>query len=276
MNRHFFPRLSTVGLFCLLIHLLPGAAAQEKETVLIDYFERGRNVPVPYVESLREQVGRAFTERGRHQVIDAQAIPSLSPASQPASDRSVLLRTTGARYVISGQVSDYAFRREIVGNKPRFTTAMQLVLTGYDLRNDREIAPEEFRLSGSGATAEEADTRAFASLPYSLLFYIDRRFRFETHILRLAPADTKGRLKELYIHSGHSIGVQRKDLFLVYRETDMGEGAIAREQIGKLRVKEVVGDEVTQCTVVRGGDEIASSFAAGETLIVVSDSESLF
>lgn len=275
MNRHFFPRLSAVSLCCLLSSLFRPAAAQEKETVLIDRFDHTRDVPVPYVESLREQVGRAFTDRGRHQVIDAQTLPSLS-ASRSTADREILLRTTGARYVISGQVSDYLFRREIVGGKPRFTTAMRLVLTGYDLRNDREIAPEEFRLSGSGATAEEADTRAFASLPYSLLFYIDRRFRFETRILRLAPADAKGRLKELYIHSGHSIGVQRKDLFLVYRETDMGEGAIAREQIGKLRVKEVVGDEVTKCTVVRGGDEIASSFAAGETLIVVSDSESFF
>lgn len=275
MNRHFFPRLFAVGLCCLLSSLFRPAAAQEKETVLIDRFDHTRDVPVPYVESLREQVGRAFTDRGRHQVIDAQTLPSLS-ASRSTADREILLRTTGARYVISGQVSDYLFRREIVGGKPRFTTAMRLVLTGYDLRNDREIAPEEFRLSGSGATAEEADTRAFASLPYSLLFYIDRRFRFETHILRLAPADAKGRLKELYIHSGHSIGVQRKDLFLVYRETDMGEGAIAREQIGKLRVKEVVGDEVTKCTVVRGGAEIASSFAAGEALIVVSDSESFF
>ncbi|WP_304708117.1 hypothetical protein [uncultured Rikenella sp.] len=275
MNRHFFPRLSAVGLCCLLSSLFRPAAAQEKETVLIDRFDHTRDVPVPYVENLRKQVGRAFTDRGRHQVIDAQTLPSLS-ASRSTADREILLRTTGARYVISGQVSDYLFRREIVGDKPRFTTAMRLVLTGYDLRNDREIAPEEFRLSGSGATAEEADTRAFASLPYSLLFYIDRRFRFETRILRLAPADAKGRLKELYIHSGHSIGVQRKDLFLVYRETDMGEGAIAREQIGKLRVKEVMGDEVTKCTIVRGSDEIASSFATGETLIVVSDSESLF
>ena len=249
MNRHFFPRLSAVGLCCLLSSLFRPAAAQEKETVLIDRFDHTRDVPVPYVESLREQVGRAFTDRGRHQVIDAQTLPSLS-ASRSTADREILLRTTGARYVISGQVSDYLFRRE--------------------------IAPEEFRLSGSGATAEEADTRAFASLPYSLLFYIDRRFRFETRILRLAPTDAKGRLKELYIHSGHSIGVQRKDLFLVYRETDMGEGAIAREQIGKLRVKEVMGDEVTKCTIVRGSDEIASSFATGETLIVVSDSESLF
>ena len=59
MNRHFFPRLSAVGLCCLLSSLFRPAAAQEKETVLIDRFDHTRDVPVPYVESLREQVGRS-------------------------------------------------------------------------------------------------------------------------------------------------------------------------------------------------------------------------
>lgn len=263
----------------------------EKETVIVDYFSRAREVPPVYMEAVRSNVIAAFVDRGRHQVVDAQAVagsgaPSQGLISGPAAlvdgpsqeeaRRKELIEATGARYIVTGAVTDYLFRHESAAGKDRFVTAMRLVLTGADLQTGKEIKPEEFKLTGQGATAEEADARALNGMQYSLLFYIDNRFKFQTQVLRLAPPDAKGRLKELYIRCGTAMGVQRQDLFLVYRDTDMGGGAIAREQVGKLRVKEVLGDEVTKCTVVKGGPEITEAFVAGRPLVVVSDTESLF
>lgn len=272
-NTLFRPLLLTAAL------LLSGAAVRavpQKEIVLIDYFSRAKEVPVPYMEAVRGNVLAAFADRGRHQIVDAEAIRELDPYRQGTGDRDAAIQATGARYIVTGAVTDYLFKHESSGGKDRFVSALRLVLTGADLKTGKAIEPGEFKLTGQGATAEEADAKALGGMQYSLLFYIDGRFKFETRILRLAPPDPKGRLKELYVHCGSAMGVQRKDLFLVYRETDMGEGAIAREQIGKLRVREVVGDEVTKCTVVRGGEEITAAFAAGQPLVVVSDSESLF
>lgn len=250
-------------------------ALPSKEIVLIDYFTKAREVPVPYMEAIRANVLAGFADRGRHQVLDAETLRGIDPYRTTETEREEAIRATGARYFVSGAVTDYMFRHETVGGKPRFMSALRLVLTGVDLKTGNAIEPEEFRLAGQGATAEEADAKALGGMQYSLLFYIDRRFKFETQVLRLASPDAKGRLRELYVRCGAAMGVQRKDLFLVYLETDM-DGAIAREQIGKLRVKEVLGDEVTKCTVVKGGEQIASAFAAGRPLVVVSDSESLF
>lgn len=273
MKSNFFRRFA----FTAAIVMVSGVAgaAPQKEIVLVDYFTRAREVPVPYLEAVRGNVLAGFADRGRHEVIDAESVRELDPYHKSEAEREESIRATGARYVVSGAVTDYAFRHETVGSKPRFTSALRLVLSGIDLKTGKTIEPEEFKLTGQGATAEEADAKALGGMQYSLLFYIDRRFKFETQVLRLAPPDAKGRQKELYIRCGDALGVQRKDLFLVYLETDM-DGAVAREQIGKLRVKEVLGDEVTKCTVVKGGEQIAAAFAAGQPLVVVSDSESLF
>lgn len=272
-NTLFRPLLLTAA---LVLAVTAARAAPQKEIVLVDYFSRAKEVPVPYMEAVRGNVLAGFASRGRHEIVDAEAIRELDPYRQGQSGREAALQATGARYVVSGAVTDYVFRHESSGGKDRFVSALRLVLTGVDLKTGKAIEPEEFKLTGQGATAEEADAKALGGMQYSLLFYIDRRFKFETQILRLAPPDAKGRLKELYVHCGAAMGVQPKDLFLVYRDTDMGEGAIAREQVGKLRVKQVLGDEVSKCAVVRGGEEITAAFAAGQPLVVVSDSESLF
>lgn len=260
----------------LILAVGAARAVPPKEIVLVDYFSRAKEVPVPYMEAVRGNVLAGFVSRGRHEIVDAETIREMDPYRQSQTDRDAAVQATGARYVVTGAVTDYVFKHETAGGKDRFVSALRLVLSGTDLKTGKAIEPEEFKLTGQGATAEEADAKALSGMQYSLLFYIDRRFKFETQVLRLAPPDAKGRLKELYLHCGSAMGVQRKDLFLVYRETDMGQGAIAREQIGKLRVKDVLGDEVTKCTVVKGGEEIAAAFAAGQPLVVVSDSESLF
>lgn len=259
----------------LALAALAAGAAPQKEIVLVDYFTRSLEVPVPYMEAVRGNVLAGFADRGRHEILDAESVRELDPYRKSEAEREESIRATGARYVVTGAVTDYVFRHETVGGKPRFVSALRLVLSGVDLKTGKTIEPEEFKLTGQGATAEEADAKALGGMQYSLLFYIDRRFKFESRVLRLAPLDAKGRQKELYIRCGDAMGVQRKDLFLVYLETDM-DGAVAREQIGKLRVKEVLGDEVTKCTVVKGGEQIAAAFAAGRPLVVVSDSESLF
>lgn len=61
---------------------LDAQSVPQRETVLIDRFDKVRGVPTAYVEILRDKVIRAFLERGRTKVIDAATMRMLPVVSR--------------------------------------------------------------------------------------------------------------------------------------------------------------------------------------------------
>jgi hypothetical protein len=47
-------------------------------------------------------------------------------------------------------------------------------------------------------------------------------------------------------------------------------GREARKELGRIRISEVSGDDISLCKVQRGGKDINAAIEAGETVIVVS------
>lgn len=285
----------------LLLAAIPVTAqtpAPEKETVIVDFFSRNRMVPAPYAETLRGHVLGAFADRGRHNVIDAEASRALA-ASAPgsgittpenaAADMGAFLElrapqaaADGARYLVSGTIVDYKFEHVQLPpadskTPPRqgFKSSFRIVLSGLDLKLGKRLPDEPYTLTATAPAATDADMAALARIRSSLVFYIDRNFKFETLILDLCPPDKKGRIRELYIHSGTQMGVKHGDLFLVYEETAVG-GVMMRRQVGRLRVNDVENPDVARCKIAKGEDEITEAFRAGRGLICVSDGQSFF
>ncbi|WP_418982405.1 hypothetical protein [Alistipes sp.] len=271
----------------------PAAPAPEKELLIVDFFNRIREIPAPYTETLRGHVLDGFAARGRHRLLDAEASRVLAatapgtgitdPATAEADMAALLAARApeavalGARYLVSGTLAAYRFDHVDLppaasGKPPRpgFKAAFRVILSGLDLKLGTRLPDEAFDLTASAPAATDADLAALARIRGSLEYYIDRNFKFETQILELCPADRKGRLRELYIHSGTAMGVKRGDLFLVYEEVPVG-GVITRQKVGRLRVTDAANPEVARCKVAKGDDEIARAFAAGRTLICVSD-----
>lgn len=276
---------------------LPPAAATPaiaptdgKETILIDLFESIREVPAPYIWELRSHVIGAFAGRGRLRILDAGELPALA-ASYPgtglttpeatATDLATLLATRapeamrlGARYLLGGAIVGYTFEHApLPGSNPpaeEFKATFRVLLTAYDLKLGRRLPDEYFDLTATAPKAAEADRTAMAHIRSSLDHYIISRFKFETRILKLCPPDKKGRVRELYIHCGSEMGVRNGDLFLVYEET-AADGVPTRQPVGRLRVNDASTLEAARCKVTKGDEEIARAFAAGRTLVCVSD-----
>lgn len=267
----------------------------EKETVIVDFFARNRTVPAPYAETLRGHVLSAFIDRGRHNVLDAEASRTLA-ASVPgtgitseelaAADMAAFLEQrasqaidAGARYLISGTIVNYKFEHvQLPASdskkppRPGFKATFGVVLSALDLKLGERLPDEPFTLTASAPVAADADLAALARIRGSLEYYIDRNFKFETLILELCPPDKKGRIRELFIHSGTQMGVKPGDLFMVYEEVPVG-GVMTRRKIGRLRVNDVENPDVARCKIAKGDAEIASAFHAGRGLICVSDSK---
>lgn len=267
----------------------------EKETVIVDFFARNRTVPALYAETFRGHVLSAFIDRGRHNVLDAEASRTLA-ASVPgtgitseelaAADMAAFLEQrapqaidAGARYLISGTIVNYKFEHvQLPASdskkppRPGFKATFGVVLSALDLKLGERLPDEPFTLTASAPVAADADLAALARIRGSLEYYIDRNFKFETLILELCPPDKKGRIRELFIHSGTQMGVKPGDLFMVYEEVPVG-GVMTRRKIGRLRVNDVENPDVARCKIAKGDAEIASAFHAGRGLICVSDSK---
>lgn len=296
--------MKTISIICfaLLVGLLPATAQQDlapsKEIVIVDFFSRIREVPAPYAQTIRGHVLQAFTDRGRHLVLDAEASRELS-ASVPGSELTTPLSAEadmaafldirasqalaiGARYLISGTIAAYKFEHtqlppESSGKPPRqgFKATFRVVVSGLDLKLGERMPDQIYDLTASAPAAMDADMAALARIRSSLAFYIDNHFKIESRILELCPPDKKGRVRELYIHSGTQTGVKPGDLFLVYEELPIG-GVMSRQKIGRLRVNDVQNPDVARCKISKGDEQIVRAFAAGHTLICISDGKALF
>lgn len=263
----------------------------EKTTVVLDYFSCSPEVPVMYMEAVRSGVMACFIERGRHNMIDAESVsppPAANVSINTGNPVAILntqqrieeahqeaIRNLNTRFVVTGNVTHYAIKRDIVSGKPTYTSTFVFVLAGYDTLTGEPLETREFRLIGRGDIPGKADQSAIENMRTSVVFYLDANFKFTTEILRIEAPNKKGKYKELYIHCGSSIGVQNGDLFKVYLNTDIG-GVPVQKQIGKLRAVEAMNGEITRCNIQSGGEEIASAFAEGLPMTVISDSQALF
>lgn len=263
-------------------------AESTKEILVVEEFCRTRDVPVAYMMALRDIVGHACVDRGRHDVVDATTIPGLvvsgtgvlyGAVTDPVSwqeQRMAAMARSGARYVITGVVSGYKIAHtRTQADKEGFKSAIRLVLTGYDLTTGTQLETRSYNLVGEGVKAEEADLAAFNSLAGQLTYFLDHNFKFQTEILQVGAANKRGKIKECYIHAGSRMGVRPGDLFLVYEVVPM-RGVATRQLVGKLRAKRVDDTESALCAITKGGEEIARAMQVGDRLIVISDSQALF
>lgn len=255
-----------------------------REAVMVDYFTKERDIPVLYMEKIRAQLIEGFKIRNRMDVIDAEYIPAMAPRGagmyNPAvnyeQSRNEAIQNSGARYIVSGHVSEYKYTRTLVNNKPQFTSVFKVVLNGYDMLTGEELSPEQYDLTGIGSNMDEADRRAIQSITGRMNYYIEHRFKFQTEILDICPPDAKGRTLELYIGAGKSMGVKPGDQFLVY-EVNSLEGRSVRSELGRITVHSVDGAEVSKCSMKKKqAPAIIDAFRSGKTMIAVSDGEALF
>lgn len=79
----------------------------------------------------------------------------------------------------------------------------------------------------------------------------------------------KDKQKEVYINVGSAVGIGKNDEFDVIVIDSIG-GQQIRKVIGRLKVKEVMGDDVSLCKVNKGDKEVKAALDTNATLLIVS------
>lgn len=260
-------------------------ACSQREILAIELFGYADRAPVDIVDAARYKVAEGALKRARMYVLDAQDIIGGTYDYSPVyyggtsgsfhfSPRMDALYCKGVRYVISGVVMDYYTHRYFRTKDtkyPTFETLVTIMLTVYDLDAKEILQTKWFNLKGEGSSPEYADKNALSSLKQSAYYMIENNCKFVTGIASPGEDNGKGKLKTCTINAGEDWGVQKTDLFLVYRRKTNGD----YEKIGKLKATEPAGHTST-CKVSSGGKDIYKALEDGETLMLLSDGEALF
>ena len=115
-------------------------------------------------------------------------------------------------------------------------------------------------------TEDGAMVKALDRLSYYVNRYFNRWFPLRAHVLEGAR-DKKDKQKEVYIDLGSAEGAYKGLHMGVYTVKTVA-GKEAKKQIGKLKIEDVQGDDISLCKVQSGGRDIKSALDNGETLVI--------
>ncbi len=115
---------------------------------------------------------------------------------------------------------------------------------------------------------DEAVKMAIKGLHNKIVAAYDNMFPLTATILERGN-EKKDKMQQVYIDLGEANGVYKGLHFHVY-EVGMVGGKETRKQIGRLKVEEVLGDDVSLCKVEKGQKEVKAALDAGSTLLVTS------
>ena len=153
-----------------------------------------------------------------------------------------------------------------------YTGEVDVVLTMKDAKTGEVI--DNVSLNGRGmglstfSTSDKAIQEAINRLSNNITDWLNRKAPLQANIIE-GTASKKDKQKEVYIDMGSSEGAFNGLHMGVYEVKNIG-GREAKSQIGKLKIEEVEGDDISRCKVQSGGKDIKAALDAGQQLRVMS------
>lgn len=140
-----------------------------------------------------------------------------------------------------------------------------------NLKNASTGAVEDSRIftaSGSDqGSEEEAMSKALYNLAIVIANYYNDLFPISASIIERGEAK-KEKQKTVYIDLGTNYSIYKGQQFNIYSVKTIA-GKEARMEIGRLKVEEVLGEELSLCKVTKGGKEVKTALDTGSNLLVI-------
>lgn len=275
------------SLVALMMLCVISAFAQDndqnaKKGVCVDEFTFNSSIGTNWVTNLRNNVMEGILKTGRVQVIDITTLKDLPTEEQ---DRLAKIKELGVDVLLQGHYNSLDCQAKTKDGKTHYETASDFNLTLKNVETGEVISTQNFKNTWySGETSQESITSALKEAIDDMRKFIDNNFKMEAIIKALDQVHPKKGARTVYITVGSDAGVQvggglldtalnagasGASIFDVFQEVKIVD-QIATKQIGTLKAKEVMGANLTLCTVTKGGVEIQKAFEQNIKLIVVS------
>lgn len=153
----------------------------------------------------------------------------------------------------------------------RYDAKVAVALTLTD-KVTGEQSTERFSKTGYSdgltSTADKALEVAISNLGSQITAYYNDVFPLSANVVERGT-EKKDKTKELYIDVGSAIGVYEGQHFTLYLLGEVA-GRETRQEMGRLKVTEVLGDDICLCKVQKGGKDVKKAIDEGKTILAVS------
>ena len=219
-----------------------------------------------YAPSVREAIVNALSNVVRFRTIDGEFHPD-----ELANDEEALY-VDGTINSITGisQLTPNA-----VKDKPaeqNYKVLVNVTLNLKDARTDEAVDSRIFSITDSDmswmTSADKALNDAISRLSERIANYYNGSFPLHASIVERGE-EKKEKQRTVYIDLGSLYRVGEGQQFNVYILKTIA-GREARQEIGRLKVEEVMGDDLSLCKVTRGEKEIKAALDQGKTLVAIS------
>lgn len=279
-------------LFCLVLSIATGVSAQEadRNAKKIVVFNNLTCTPKDTKVNVKNVLGAIADAVVSNQVTEDQSQYKESVRANlvkgiSQSRRISMMDGTGmseADWYVDGSISNISTTTKVEDlkdskgkayKKTYYKASVGVTLHVKDAKSNKIIMSPTFNVSDIDMswieTREGALNGAFGYLASCVRRYFNRQLPLYANIIEGAR-EKKDKQKEVYIDLGSATkGVSRDIHFGVYTVKTVA-GKEARKQLGKLKITEVQGDEISLCKVQSGGKDIKAAIDAGETLLVMS------
>lgn len=219
-----------------------------------------------------------YAEAVRASIMNGLSKVTLFRPSDGAVSQADLANGSPAFYV-DGTIANISIvsrsetTKDSKGNRHTDTSYRSNVSVTVNLKNPQDGAVADsrtFTISDSDLywmpSGEKAMTNALERLTSRVADYYNHLFPLHASIIERGESK-KEKQKEVYIDLGMADGVYKGQQFNVFSVKTIA-GKEARTEIGRLKIEEVEGDEISLCKVTKGSDKIKSALDEGQTLIV--------
>ena len=212
-----------------------------------------------YQDAVRAAVVKGLSQSHRIIAIDGQlskdeaALPNAMYIDGTVSNLSTTSKTEN--YESDGKTRYRTYYKALIG----------VTLHFKDAKTDEVFASPAFNLSQWDVswieTQEGAMMKALEKLSSTITDYCNKWLPLSANVLEGAR-DKKDKQKEVYIDLGSKEGAYEGLHMDVYTVKTIA-GKEAKKQIGRLKIMEVLGDDISLCKVQSGGKDIKAALDAG-------------
>lgn len=219
-----------------------------------------------YVNAVRAKVLQGLGDAYRIRVIDGQFKPE-----EVAEDGSCLY-ADGVLTNISTTQREEVVNKEKKTTKITYKAQVSVTVNLKNARTDAVVHSATFSVSDYDCswveTSEGAIVNALNRLSVKIRNHFNRVYPLSASIIEGA-SEKKDKQKEVYIDLGSPSGAYVGMHMKVYIVKTIA-GKEAKKEIGKLKISEILGDEISLCKVQKGGSDIKDALDAGENVVVSS------
>lgn len=220
-----------------------------------------------YQDAVRAAVVKGMSQAHRISVIDDQL--SNEEAARPGA--CYVDATVSNISTTSKTETEYIDKdKKKTRTRTYYKALIGLTMHIKDAKTDEIVASPTFNIKEIDMswieTQDGAMLKALERLSYYVTRYCNSWLPLKANVLEGAR-EKKDKQKEVYIDLGEREGAY-KGLHMGVYTVKIVAGKEAKKQIGKLKIEEVQGDDISLCKVQSGSKEIKAALDAGETLVI--------